>query len=381
MKVALAHDYLIQAGGAERVVAALHRIYPDAPIFTTIADRELTDGMFPGAEIHTSWMQHLPGLRKHFRKYVLLYPLAIESLDLSPYDLVISSSSAFAKGVITRPGAVHICYCHTPMRFGWSAGAYAEREAWGPVVRRLLPVVTERLRRWDLATAHRPTVYLANSTVVAERIRTNYRRSSQVVFPPVEVDRLKPSSEQGDYFLVVSRLVPYKRVDLAVEAFTRMGKPLVVIGDGPARPALERMGGPSVRFLGRLPDAEVSRHYASCRGVIFPGEEDFGIVPLEANAAGRPVIAYQAGGALDTVVNGQTGVFFPIQTVEALCQAVHECESKTWRTAVLRRHAEGFREEVFRSRILDVVRSVTDERFGEDGTVTSPRSLSTGAAC
>jgi glycosyltransferase involved in cell wall biosynthesis len=203
---------------------------------------------------------------------------------------------------------------------------------------------------------------VANSTVVAERIRNNYGRSSQVVFPPVELDRVKPGGEQGDYCLVVSRLVPYKRVDLAVEAFSRMGKPLVVIGDGPARPALERMAGPSVRFLGRLPDVEVSRHYAGCRAVIFPGEEDFGIVPLEANAAGRPVVAYQAGGALDTVVNGQTGVFFPAQTVGALCQAVHECEAKVWRAGVLRRHAEAFREEVFRTRMLEVVRSLTGER-------------------
>lgn len=359
MRVALAHDYLIQAGGAERVVAALHRIFPEAPIFTTVADRELTDTMFPGARINTSWMQHLPGLKQHFRKYVLLYPSAIESLDFSGYDLVISSSSAFAKGVITHPGTVHLCYCHTPMRFGWSADSYAEREQWGPMVRTLLPMVTERLRRWDLRTANRPTVYLANSTVVAQRIQRNYHRDARVVYPPVEIDRVRPGGEQGEYFLVVSRLVPYKRVDLAVEAFSRMGKPLIVIGDGPARAALEKLAGPTVRFLGRLPDAAVSRHYAACRGVIFPGEEDFGIVPLEANAAGRPVVAYQAGGALDTVLDGQTGVFFRTQSVDQLAGAVRECEARVWRAGALRRHAETFREEVFQTRILDAVRSAT----------------------
>lgn len=362
MKVALAHDYLIQAGGAERVVAALHRIFPEAPIYTTIADRALTESMFPGAEICTSWMQRLPGLKKHFRKYVMLYPSAIESLDLSRFDLVISSSSAFAKGVITRPGTVHICYCHTPMRFGWNAEGYAEREEWSPLVRTVLPVVTERLRQWDLKTAHRPSVYLANSSVVAERIQRNYSRSSRVVFPPVELDRVRMTGEQGEYFLVVSRLVPYKRIDLAVQTFTHLGKPLMVVGDGPARSALERIAGPSVKFLGRLPDAEVARHFATCKGVIFPGEEDFGIVPLEANAAGKPVIAFQAGGALDTVVNGQTGVFFKQQTPESLGQAVLECEAKVWKPGALRRHAEAFREEVFRARILEEVGTATGGR-------------------
>jgi glycosyltransferase involved in cell wall biosynthesis len=361
MRVALAHDYLIQAGGAERVVAALHRIFPEAPVFTTIADPDLTDSMLPGASIRTSWMQRLPGLKKHFRKYVLLYPTAIESLDFSGYDLVISSSSAFAKGIITPPGTVHICYCHTPMRFGWSAGAYAEREEWGPLVRTLLPTVTERLRRWDLRTANRPTLYVANSTVVAQRISDHYGRTARVVFPPVELDRVRPTGEQGDFHLVVSRLVPYKRIDLAVETFTRMGRPLVVIGDGPARGALEKIAGPTVRFMGRLSDAEVARHYASCRAVIFPGEEDFGIVPLEANAAGRPVIAFQAGGALDTVVEGQTGIFFKTQTVEALTRAVLDCQSRIWRAGALRRHAEAFREEVFRARMLDVVHAVTGQ--------------------
>ncbi len=362
MRVALAHDYLIQAGGAERVVASLHRMFPEAPICTTIADRELTDAMFPGAEIRTSWMQRLPGLRRHFRKYVLLYPSAIESLDFSGFDLVISSSSAFAKGVVTRPGTVHICYCHTPMRFAWSSENYAEREEWGPMVRAVLPMVTERLRRWDLGTANRPTVYLANSTVVAERIKRHYHRPSRVVFPPVEVDRVQPTGEPGDYFLVVSRLVPYKRIDLAVEAFSRMGKPLIIVGDGPARSALQAMAGPTVKFLGRRSDGEVARHYAGCKGVIFPGEEDFGIVPLEANAAGRPVVAFQGGGALDTVIDGQTGVFFPHQSADSLIGAVHECEARIWRVGTLRRHAEAFGENVFRARILEEVDTATSGR-------------------
>jgi glycosyltransferase involved in cell wall biosynthesis len=360
MRVALAHDYLIQAGGAERVVAALHRIFPAAPIFTTIADPSVTDALLPGAEIRTSWMQRLPGLRRHFRKYVLLYPSAIESLDLAGFDLVISSSSAFAKGVVTAPGGFHLCYCHTPMRFGWNAGSYAEREEWGRAVRWILPQVTGRLRRWDQRTASRVDLYIANSSVVAERIGRCYRRPARVIHPPVEVERITPGDTQGDFFLVVSRLVAYKRVDLAVEAFTSMGRPLVVIGDGPARQALGRRAGPTIRFLGRQPDAEVARYLAACRGLIFPGEEDFGIVPLEANAAGRPVVAYEAGGALDTVIPGRTGVYFRRQSVEALSAAVQACEAAAWDPAAIRRHAESFREEVFRERILALVGEVTD---------------------
>ncbi|MFN8651090.1 MAG: glycosyltransferase [Gemmatimonadales bacterium] len=364
MRVALAHDYLVQAGGAERVVAALHRIFPEAPIFTTVADRSVTDALLPGADIRTSWMQRLPGLRKHFRKYVLLYPGAVESLDLRGYDLIISSSSAFAKGVIPGPGGFHICYCHTPMRFGWNAGSYAEREEWGPAVRWLLPPVTQRLRRWDQRTASRVDLYVANSSVVAGRIERCYRRPARIIHPPVEVDRLAPSATLEDCYLVVSRLVAYKRIDLAVDAFTRLGRRLVVIGDGPARAALERRAGPSIEFLGRQPDAVVERYLGRSQGLIFPGEEDFGIVPLEANAAGRPVVAYEGGGALDTVISGRTGVYIPEQSVAALMEAVAQCDQTRWDVPAMRRHAESFGEGVFRERILALVREVMSRRGG-----------------
>lgn len=352
MKLAIVHDYLNQSGGAERVVAALHRLFPEAPIYTTIADPAVVQALMPGADVRVSWMQRLPARDRWYRGYVMLYPGAIESLDLSGYDVILSSSSAFAKGAIAPPGARHICYCHTPMRFAWDLDQYAAREQWSPLVRRLLPPLVQRLRRWDLRTAQRPTRYLANSSVVAQRIARNYGLPSRVVPPPVEVDRFVPSASHDDYYLIVSRLVGYKRIDLAVEAFTRMARPLMVIGDGPARAALERNAGPSVRFLGRLSDWEVAEHYARCRAVIFPGEEDFGIVPLEANAAGRPVIACRAGGALDTVIEGSTGLCFFPQSVYALCRAVEDCERIEWDPVALRRHAEGYREEIFRERIL-----------------------------
>ncbi|MEJ7811824.1 MAG: glycosyltransferase [Gemmatimonadaceae bacterium] len=351
-KVAIVHDYLNQAGGAERVVGTLHEMFPDAPIYTTILRRDSLWPALRDADIRTSWMQRLPGLGRHFKKYLPLYPLAVESFDLGDYDLVISSSSAFGKGAVVRPGACHVCYCHTPMRFAWDYDRYVEREQFGRAVRTVLPLLVGHLRRWDFRTAGRPHTYIANSSVVAERIRQYYGRESEVIPPPVDVARFAPSPVDEDYYLIVSRLNPYKRVDLVVGAFSEMGRPLVVIGDGPDRAALERMAAPNVRFLGRLPDDDVARHYARCRGLIFPGEEDFGIVPLEANASGRPVIAYRAGGALDTVADGRTGVFFRDQTVGAIRDAVERCDAIRWDKAQLRRHAEGFAEGVFRARVL-----------------------------
>jgi glycosyltransferase involved in cell wall biosynthesis len=358
VKVAIVHDYLNQAGGAERVVAAMHRLFPQAPIYTTIADPRVVDALMPGADVRTTWMQRLPGIDRHFRKYFLLYPHAIEGLDLSGYDVVLSSSSAYAKGARVRRDAVHVCYCHTPMRFAWNFEGYAERERWGSMTRRILPPLIARVRRWDLRTADRPTIYVANSSIVARRIEEHYHRRATVIPPPVEVHRFTPSPIGDGPFLIVSRLVAYKRIDLAVEAFTRLNRPLVVIGDGPARMDLERIAGPTVQFLGRVNDAEVSAAYARCRAVIFPGEEDFGIVPLEANAAGRPVIAYEGGGALDTVIPGHTGLFFPEPAAESLMAAVLRSEEMPWDPARLRAHAEGFREEVFADRMSTLVQAL-----------------------
>jgi glycosyltransferase involved in cell wall biosynthesis len=355
MRIALVTDYLNQSGGAERVVASLHRLFPTAPIFTTIADRRVVRSLLDGADIRTSWMQRLPGLTRHYRKYFMLYPHAIESLNLRDYDLVVSNSSAYAKSAITRPDACHVCYCHTPMRFAWNFAGYAAREEWHPVIRAILPPLVAHVRRWDLRTATRPTLIAANSAAVAIRVQRHYQRRAPVIHPPVEVERFRPSQSVGERYLVVSRLVAYKRIDLAVAAFTRMRKPLLVIGDGPARAALERQAGPTITFLGRRSDEEVAEYYATSRGLIFPGEEDFGITPLESNAAGRPVIAYQAGGALDTIVPEATGVFFPHQTVESLCQAVRTAETIAWDTSVLRAHAAQFREERFHHRFMTVV--------------------------
>lgn len=364
MKVAIVHDYLNQAGGAERVVGTLHTMFPEAPIFTTILDRGSLWEVLRDADIRTSWMQKLPLLKRHFKAYLLFYPGAIERFDLREYDLVISSSSAFGKAAITRKDAVHICYCHTPMRFVWDYERYMEREQYGSPIRAVLVPVLRRFRKWDVKTAVRPDTYVANSTVVADRIKRFYGRESVIVPPPVAVQRFTPGSKVENFYLIVSRLNPYKRVDLVVKAFNDLGRPLVIIGDGPDRAVLERMAKPNIKFLGRLPDPEVADYYARCCALIFPGDEDFGIVPLEANAAGRPVIAFKAGGALDTVVNGQTGIFFEELTPESLSDAVLRAETTTWDAAAIRRHAEDYAEPHFRERFMRVVEETVEKRLG-----------------
>jgi glycosyltransferase involved in cell wall biosynthesis len=364
VKIAIVHDYLNQAGGAERVVGTLHTMFPGAPIYTTILDRAKLWDVLRDADIRTSWMQKLPLLKRHFKAYLLFYPGAIERFDLREYDLIISSSSAFGKAAIARPGACHVCYCHTPMRFVWDYERYMEREQYGSPLRAMLVPVLRRFRAWDVKTAVRPDVYVANSTVVADRIRRFYGRESVIVPPPVAVQRFTPSKFVEDFYLIVSRLNPYKRVDLVVKAFNDLGRPLVIIGDGPDRAVLQRMAKPNIRFLGRLPDPQVADYYARCRALLFPGDEDFGIVPLEANAAGRPVIAFHAGGALDTVVDGQTGIFFDELTPESLSQAVMRAEATAWDSVAIRRHAEDYAEPHFRERFMRVVEAAVEQRLG-----------------
>jgi glycosyltransferase involved in cell wall biosynthesis len=327
-------------------------MFPEAPIFTSILDRSTLWPELRSADIRVSWMQRLPGLERHFKKYLLLYPLVFERLDLSGFDLVLSSSSAFAKATRAPRGGAHVSYCHTPARFIWDYARYVEHEELGRIVRMALPLAIRVLRRWDLRTADRPTAYVANSSVVAERIRRIYGREATIVPPPVDVDRFRGlSGEPGDYYLIVSRLNPYKRIHLAIEAFNQLRLPLVVVGEGPHRPALERMAGPTVRFRGYVEDGELGRLLAGCRALVFPGEEDFGITPLEANACGRPVVAFRAGGALDTLREGVTGLFFREPTASALAGAIELERRARWNRVEIRRHAEAYRPKRFRERL------------------------------
>jgi glycosyltransferase involved in cell wall biosynthesis len=295
-------------------------------------------------------MQNLPNIDRYYRFYFLLYPFAVSSMDLSEYDLVLSSSSSYAKGVRTSRDAIHVCYCHTPMRWVWSYDNYSSRESFGFTQRTVLPVLMRALRRWDEEASRQPDHFVANSRVVAERIRKAYSRTAEVIHPPIEVERFHPSDEVDDYYLVLSRLVTYKRIDLAVRACTERKKKLLVIGDGPDRANLEALAGPSVRFLGRASDKDVEYYASRCRALLFPGEEDFGMAPLEVAAAGRPTIAYRAGGAVETVIENVTGTFFNSQTAEDLGDAIARFELKEWSPNRLRQHAEGFSIEVFQRR-------------------------------
>lgn len=371
-RVAFVHDYLNQMGGAERVLLALHDLFPDAPIFTTIAAPERLTYRLSQLDIRVSFMQRLPGVIDHHQSYLPLYPSAIEHIDLRRYDLVFSDSSAFAKAAIKRKGAVHLCYCHTPMRWAWDYASYVERERLPSMVRALLPPIIDRLRRWDVATADRVDHFIANSSLVAQRIATAYNRTSTVIMPPVDVGRFHMASVREDYFLVVSRLIPYKRIDLAVRACTLLGLPLKVIGVGRDMARLRALAGPTVEFLGAVPDEEMRDYLARCRALIFPGNEDFGITPVETQASGRPVIAFGAGGALHSVIPGVTGVFFTEQTVESLCTAIQAFRDNQFDTMRIRRHAERFDISQFHRRIM---RFTTAALEGDMEALTRPLAL------
>ncbi|WP_287435905.1 glycosyltransferase [Thermomicrobium sp.] len=349
VRVAIVHDYLNQYGGAERVLEALHDLYPDAPIYTSLYAPDRLPAFYRTWDIRTTWLQRFPGSRRRHQLYLPLYPLAFSGLRLGNYDLVISSSSAFAKGVHVRPGTLHICYCHSPMRFAWNFEQYAAREALPIWLRRLLPPLMAWLRRGDRATAQRLDAIAVNSRAVAERVRRFWGREATVIHPPVSIDRVQPlpPDEVGDYFLVVSRLVPYKRLDLVIEACNQLRLPLKIIGDGRDRPALERLAGSTIEFLGAVPDEEKFALLARCRAAVFPAEDDFGIAQVEVQAAGRPAIALARGGATETVVDGVTGVLFTEQTVDSLIAAFHRFAQLTFDPSTIRAHAERFRPERF----------------------------------
>jgi glycosyltransferase involved in cell wall biosynthesis len=350
MKIAVVHDYFTQLGGAEKVAEELMRMLPGADLHATVALPECMPPELTSVPVKTSWMQNLPGMRRYYRLYFLLYPLALPSLDLSGYDLVLSSSSGYAKGVRTNRDAIHVCYCHTPMRWAWSFENYSAREDMGAAKRLLLPHLVRGLRQWDMGASRQPDHFIANSETVAARILRAYGRIAEVIHPPIDVHRFRPTQEQDDYYIVLARLVSYKRIDLAVQACNLLGRRLLVIGDGPDRARLMTNAGPTISFLGLLSDKAVEHYAAHCRALIFPGEEDFGMAPLEIAAAGRPTIAYRAGGAVETIIDGVTGIFFDRQEPEDLAEAIARFERIEWNPAVLRRHAESFGTNVFQAR-------------------------------
>jgi glycosyltransferase involved in cell wall biosynthesis len=365
-RTVLFHDCFAQMGGAERVAETLHRTLSEAglrpDLLTTVTVPKRLTPYLRRIAIRTTWMQRLPSLAKHFRAYFMLYPLAINHVDLSAYDLVVSSCFGYAKGVRRRAGALHVCYCHTPMRWVWRTADYLQRERRSRLKTVALALPLRLLRRWEIGAAKRPDVYIANSHVVAERLHTCFGIEAEVIPPPIEVSRFRlpkgqPQPEPGDFYLLISRLVPYKRFDLAVEACTRLGRKLVVIGDGPDRKRLEAMAGPTITFLGRASDDVVADHARRCAALLFPGEEDFGMTPLEVNAAGRPVLAYRGGGAMETILEGHNGLFFDRPTAESMMDGIERMEAMYWSPELIRAHADRYDVRVFQKRILSVLHS------------------------
>jgi glycosyltransferase involved in cell wall biosynthesis len=343
--------------GGEKVLEQLCRLFPEADIFTHVIDRDRIDDTILRHRIATTSVARLPFAKRHYTKYLGFMPRALEELDLTSYDLVISSESGPAKGVVVKPTAAHICYCHSPMRYLWDHYHDYKREL-GPVGRFVFGRVAHSMRQWDVSTAARVDRFVANSSFVAERIARYYRRDADIVHPPVDMARFAPrAGAPDDDYLFVSELVGYKRADLAIEAFRDTPRRLIVVGDGAERKALEKRASPNIELRGRVPADELARLYARCRALVFPGEEDFGIVPVEAMASGRPIIAYRSGGAIDSVVENVTGLFFDHQTVASLTDALDrfEAHEAQFDPDAIVRHAHGFSEQAFRDKFAAIV--------------------------
>jgi glycosyltransferase involved in cell wall biosynthesis len=366
MKVALVHDWLTGMRGGEKVLEALCEQYPDAEIFTLLHVRGSVSPTIERAPIHTSLLQHLPAVRRYYRECLPLFPVLVEQFDLERFDLVISSSHCVAKSIIPRPGAVHICYCHTPMRYAWDQfGAYFGPDRLGLIGSALARPVLAAIAGWDRATSARATRYVTNSQHVARRIRRYYNREASVVYPPVDTDFFHPTAHstarlpaKDSSCLIVSALVPYKRVETAVDACRLAGVSLTIVGDGPDRTRLERRAAGAradVTFLGRLSDEEVRDQYNHASLVLMPGEEDFGIVPLEAQACGCPVVALGRGGALETIVPDQTGVLVGDPTPDAFADAIQYALHRRFDPDAIRHHAEGFGRARFGKEIAAIV--------------------------
>lgn len=350
MKVALVHEWLTNMAGSERCIVNFKEIYKEAPIYTTMYNPDNLDEELKNIDVRTSFLQKW--VKKGHQKFLPFMPFAFENFDLSEYDVILSSNSSCSKGVITSSKSVHICYCHTPMRYAWEFyHEYMNNSNMGNFKKKLLKIFMNYIRIWDRLSADRVDFFIANSENVARRIWKYYRRESVVIHPPVRCNLFNISDVDEDYFLVLSRLVGYKKVDLAVKAFNELGLPLVIIGSGEEMDNLKSIAKDNIKFLGRQPDEVIKDYYSKCKAFIFPGEEDFGITPLEAMASGRPVIAYGKGGVLETVVEGKTGLFFEEQNVGALKDAVIKFNSMNFDKNEIRNHAEKFDESVFKEKI------------------------------
>lgn len=363
MRIALIHDHLIQEGGAEKVLEIFQTIWPDAPIFTLFFDHKKLDKTFDKNRVKTSFLQNWPGAIKHYQWFLPLMPAATESYDLMNFDVVLSNSSAMAKGVITRSNTIHACYCHTPTRYLWSdTHRYIEELRYNRLVKKVIPLVLSKLRLWDQLAAQRVDYFIANSSNVAERIKKYYRRDSVVIYPPVETEKFYVAEKIGKYYLTGGRLVAYKNFDLTIQAFNRLGIPLKIFGTGPEEKKLKALAKDNIEFVGKVSNEELLKLYSEAVAFIHPQIEDFGITAVESMAAGRPVIAFAAGGALETVVAGKTGVFFDEHSWEALADTVVRFKAADYNPQEIKKYAESFSVDRFKAEIQNFIQLQIDKQ-------------------
>ena len=358
MQSAIVHEYLNQYGGAERVLEALDEVLFDAPIYTTIYDRERTNRAFDNRIVRTSFIQSLPFAKSRHHIYAPLMPIAIEQFDFRAFDTILSVSASFAKGIISHTGARHICYCLTPPRFLWDdSHEFVDRFSMPWILRPLSPLALSYFRVWDVQAASRVDKWIAISETVRRRIQKYYKADAVVIPPPVDVNRFSVATRPGEFWLAVGRLVAYKRFDIVIDAFNRLGWPLIIAGTGVEEKRLRALAGPTIRFTGSVSDAKLADLYTRSCGVVFPQEEDFGIVPLEAMASGRPVVAYRAGGATETIIEKTTGIFFDEQNAQSLADAVIIASSHKWDANTCRQHAEKYSTAIFQERMHEAIGS------------------------
>ena len=355
-KIALAHDHLFQIGGAEKVLAVFAGLYKEAPIYTLINNKKISSHLLPQGRLRMSYLQKIPLSSSIFKYFLLWMPHAWEKINLSDYDLILSSSSAFVKGVSRGGNTKHICYCHSPTRYLWDEKEeYIMNLSEGKFLKKILPRFLDKLRSWDFVQAQKIDYFIANSQYIADKINRYYKRKSLVIYPPVRVADFQISPQTEDYYLIVSRLRPYKKVDLAIKAFNNLKLPLKIIGSGTEYRRLKKMARSNIEFLGELSDQERNKYLSRCRAFIYPQIEDFGISALEAMASGRPVIAYKKGGALETVVEGLSGTFFEEQTWESLAHKILRFDHNNFQPKIIREHAKKFDESIFKEKILSLV--------------------------
>ncbi|HEV8601037.1 MAG TPA: glycosyltransferase [Patescibacteria group bacterium] len=359
MRIALIHEFLTQLGGAERVLENFLEIWPDAKVHVLVYDSKKTQGIFDKADKKISFLDKLPFIHKHTRLFLPLMPLATEKFDLSGYDLVISDSSSFAKGVKAKN--LHICYCHAPTRYLWTAHDYLDSQPYPKLFKFFGRLFLKRLRKWDLKAASRPNFFIANSVNIQKQIRKYYNRDAVVIPPPVDTQTFRPEGQKQNYFFAASRLEPYKKIELVIEAFNRSGAELKIAGSGTASAKLRKLANSNIEFLGRISDDELRLRYGEAKAFIFPAEEDAGIMPLEAQACGTPVIAYRAGGALETIIEGVTGEFFDQQNSESLLDAIKKFDEKKYDPKRIREHAQAFDKKIFQTKIKQFVQGKYDE--------------------